>query len=222
MLYLLRVEYRILEGWSLITFGAETDYYLEEKYSWLRPVIVKWLKINRDYIEEHECEDCLYWYTEWASVSSFAGAVWRCGGFALEEYSAKKGKEGYSGRIDLYFSFSDFGVVAEAKADWLNLSSNKVVNFNESISSIINKADEAIECTLEANDPDLGLSLSFIVPYANVGEDVTETMNDLHNAIKGTDCSFYAWFRNTSDVEIKNSHEKVYNAVALIGKITEL
>lgn len=73
----------------------------------LRPFFEEWLKLNRDYIELTESGDNLYWYNERSNVSAIAGAVWRRGGFAQEEFSSEKGPKSdrKMGRVDLYFHF---------------------------------------------------------------------------------------------------------------------
>jgi len=65
-------------------FGVESDYFVSDEILWIEPILIQWLKINREYLEEYDCDDCLYWYNERASISSVAGAVWSClevGGF---------------------------------------------------------------------------------------------------------------------------------------------
>ena len=54
-------------------------------------------------------DDCLYWYNERATVGSLAGAIWRTGGFAVEEYREPKKRKGkhYMGRTDLWFSLGE-------------------------------------------------------------------------------------------------------------------
>lgn len=61
--------------------------------------------------------DAPWWYNERASVSVFAGAVWRSGEAAFEEYSElKRGKAKLSaGRFDLWFSCGRQEFLGEAK-----------------------------------------------------------------------------------------------------------
>ena len=55
--------------------------------------------------EEADGEDAAYWYNERATTSTLAGAVWKCKGFALEEYRCSRlyGKKASFGRADLWF-----------------------------------------------------------------------------------------------------------------------
>ena len=73
----------------------------------LHDVLNKWIDINIEYIEKYQFSDAMFWFNERANIGALAGAVWRLGGVALEEYSTIKGKgEGeYKGRNDLYFDY---------------------------------------------------------------------------------------------------------------------
>jgi len=93
----------------------------------LRSVLRRWQYLNsrlgtewaRDYL------DCPWWYNERASLSFFAGAVWSCGGWALEEFSSvknapsgAKSRSRRSGRYDLDFAIGSQEFLAEAKQCW--------------------------------------------------------------------------------------------------------
>lgn len=93
-----------------------------ERLRCLRPVLQEWIAINDQLGEEwREFGGAPWWYNERALVSLFAGAIWRKGGKALEEYSEhKRGKQRKaSGRIDLWFAFRNLEYMAEAKQCWL-------------------------------------------------------------------------------------------------------
>jgi hypothetical protein len=75
-------------------------------------------------------DDVPWWYGERASLSVLAGAIWRTGGIALEEYTVDKshrrddGQKGLmQGRNDLYFRIGRSDFVLEAKAVWPTLRS---------------------------------------------------------------------------------------------------
>ena len=92
----------------------------------LHGVFAEWIRINREVAFSWRNEDAPWWHNERASLSIFAGAIWRSGAIAYEEYSeeksapaARKGKRSaYSGRCDLYFELGGYGYVAEAKQGW--------------------------------------------------------------------------------------------------------
>lgn len=95
--------------------GIETNMRLRI----LRPVFCEWISLNERLGKEWAgVNDAPWWYNERALLSVFAGAVWRSGGSAFEEYSELKRNEQRtsSGRIDLWFSASRRDFWVEAKA----------------------------------------------------------------------------------------------------------
>lgn len=85
--------------------------------------------------------DAPYWYTERANVGLLAGAAWRCGWIALEEFQSEKidvsanettsktnaaPKTTWNGRCDLWMASEKSAEVVEAKFTWLNLLSKQL------------------------------------------------------------------------------------------------
>ncbi len=84
----------------------------------LRRILKRWCSINGQLAREWApVKDAPWWYNERASLSVFAGAIWRSGEAAFEEYSdLKRGKKRLSsGRIDIWFSVGRLSFCAEAK-----------------------------------------------------------------------------------------------------------
>lgn len=84
----------------------------------LRPILKEWVAINRKLGREWSGgNDAPWWYNERASLSVFAGAVWRTGNASFEEYSElkRRGKRLKSGRIDIWFSTRYHDFLGEAK-----------------------------------------------------------------------------------------------------------
>ena len=89
----------------------------------LRPVLQKWVALNRTLYQNWGKKDCPWWYNERAILSIFAGAIWRSGGLAFEEFSNLKRKKSrrrnryrkYAGRSDLYFQIKSKEYVVEVK-----------------------------------------------------------------------------------------------------------
>ena len=84
----------------------------------LRPILNESIAINAELGREWAAvNDAPWWYNERASVSVFAGAIWRAGEAAFEEYSElKRGAARLaSGRFDLWFSCGRQDFWAEAK-----------------------------------------------------------------------------------------------------------
>ena len=84
----------------------------------LRPILKKWVRLNRRYCEMESWEECAWWANERASISTLAAAAWTIGGIALEEYSTAKvsKKQQRTGRCDLYIKIGkDKKFACEAK-----------------------------------------------------------------------------------------------------------
>ena len=121
----------------------------------LHPVLRRWVYLNsrigtewaRDYL------DSPWWYNERASLTFFAGAVWSCGGWALEEFSSLKNapigatsRARRSGRYDLNFAIGSHEFFAEAKQCWPPLSRPDTAKdrLNDSLASAARDARSVI------------------------------------------------------------------------------
>lgn len=87
---------------------------LERGFHVRSPVLKEWQTLFEEWIlaVERFCRlspgDAPYWYTERANVGTLAGAAWRCGWIALEEFQGDKSEQslGWRGRLDLWLSSS--------------------------------------------------------------------------------------------------------------------
>ncbi|SEL81021.1 hypothetical protein SAMN05216214_1254 [Atopomonas hussainii] len=201
-------------------FGIESEVKIHsKKLSWLKPVLEQWLRVHRDYIESNNCDDSLYWYNERANVGALAGAIWRSGGFALEEFGAIKGKEEdeSKGRVDLFFQYAGKQVVAEAKQSWVYLTGNKKRDFRSLIDKALNSARSDIIRTQGSLEHQYGLGLVFLPTYTKDLENSKEEMGRFLAEINSTECDFFAWLKNTSGENLISYNNEYCDAVALIG-----
>ena len=87
----------------------------------LKPLLKEWIAANLTVVGGWaDAGDLPWWYNERASISVLAGAAWKTGGFAFEEFGDEKktGKKRqllYHGRIDLYFNVKGEHFIAECK-----------------------------------------------------------------------------------------------------------
>jgi len=99
-----------------------TSGIVTRRLSCLRPVLREWVNANRRLGRAWQSDkDAPWWYNERALISVFAGATWRLGGDAFEEFSeGKRGrrKRVHAGRVDLKFSINGNEFKAEAKQCW--------------------------------------------------------------------------------------------------------
>ncbi len=94
------------------------------------PLLEEWLLCIERYCRVAAGEDAPFIYTERANIGVLAGAAWRCGRIALEEFQYQKGyrnKKKWNGRADLYLASEKIEEMIEAKFGWLSLSTTERV-----------------------------------------------------------------------------------------------
>ncbi|POG24522.1 hypothetical protein C2855_05475 [Aeromonas bestiarum] len=189
----------------------------DQNIAWIRPILQQWAQLHKEFIEQEQYKDCLYWYNERANVSAFSGAVWRSGGVALEEYSSQKGNidNTVNGRVDLYFSKQTNIAIAEAKMEWLYFCERTRTDLKEKINIVIEKAAKDTKESLGPSGYNLGLGISFVTPYWRTGYDGSGDIQTLRTLMRSYDCAFYAVFESSNDVI--SSKGNVCNAIVLIG-----
>lgn len=205
-------------------FGVDVEFIINDKeIEVIAPILEQWVKINRDYIEQSENSENYYWYNERANISALAGAVWRCGGFASEEYSAPKGADNKMGRVDLHFVFAQKEIICEAKHGWLYLTQDKDKDYASEIKGCLDEAKHDIERTLKAHKPDLGLGIAFLAPYWDASKKYPEkAIRNLKAQLKELDASFCIYFENkTTNPSLKGKeNNEAFNSIVLVGKIS--
>lgn len=128
-------------------------------------LLEEWLLTMERYSRIMGGEDAAYWYNERANIGMLAGAAWRCGRIALEEFQQKKGYRNRSknnGRCDLWISTEINEAIIEAKFKWLSLRSTKT---KEIVERIIKKATQDAKKT-RGNEGDLqAIAVGFFPVY---------------------------------------------------------
>ncbi len=89
----------------------------------IAPILTSYLNLNERLTIDWAKEQTFpWWFNERASMSILAGAIWKVGGVAFEEFSDEKSfvkkygrRKKYRGRTDLSFSHGRHKFVAEAK-----------------------------------------------------------------------------------------------------------
>jgi hypothetical protein len=92
-------------------------------------IMEEWMLSIERYTRIMGGDDAPYYYNERANVSVLAGAAWRSGWVALEEFQSEKGyrnKAKTNGRTDLYFANESDEELIEAKFQWICLGSDNL------------------------------------------------------------------------------------------------
>jgi len=132
----------------------------------------KWIALNKEISEEWaNWKDVPWWYNERAVLSVFAGAVWKSGNHAFEEFVDQKRKVSrksgrfsrkYQGRVDLYWTVDAHEFIAEAKQCWSGASA-----LNSETTSRITKILSKACADIRKSKPhkQRRLEIVFVVPY---------------------------------------------------------
>jgi hypothetical protein len=168
----------------------------------LKPILEEWIKCVSELAEEWKHKKKVpWWYNERASLSVFAGAIWRAGGLCFEEYSDPKRTMGgrnhrsgslYHGRVDLYFSWHGFDFIAEAKSTYSGFSRND------------DRASDRLARWLKKSRDDVRpiprngqrkLAILFARPFfkKSCESQIDEKLNKWVEMLQGLDTNAYAW-----------------------------
>ena len=117
-----------------------SDFVIKNKrqFGHWATTLEEWHLAIERYCRITEGADNPYWYNERANIGILAGAAWRSGKIALEEFQMQKivftengtleesPKKEKSGRCDLWISDGNKSEFIEAKFKWINMvSENK-------------------------------------------------------------------------------------------------
>jgi hypothetical protein len=169
---------------------------------YLLPVLKNWIDANAKIAAEWKNSNDAPWCNnERASLSVFAGAIWRAGGLSFEEYSDEKRgifrKSGrlskpYQGRVDLYFNYSRKEFISEVKQVWSGFTLSRV-----NPCSRLDKALKSARRDIRKSIPygQHRLALLFAMPYfrKHVKDSITERVHLWVKAIRGLDYDALAW-----------------------------
>jgi hypothetical protein len=106
------------------------DNHVSRSLAPLSPVFNQWQKIMGD-PEWLDYGDAPWWYNEQASISCFAGAIWKSRGWAFEEaptprsHTTERGKRvTRTGHCDILFGLGKYQFIAEAKHCYPRIAQN--------------------------------------------------------------------------------------------------
>jgi hypothetical protein len=158
------------------------------------PFLRKWIALIIQSCKEWDWEDCPWWTTERALVSTLAAAAWQNGGVALEEYSNEKKRGGikYSGRCDLYMKISKKDYIAEAKICWPK--AGKRARKTKSIIEEALKASERDAKKLRGFEEEkMGIVFAVpMIPKAE-GKEISTRIKEWQSLVKRVNSTAMAW-----------------------------
>lgn len=149
-------------------------------------VIEEWVMLIDRYCRVAP-DDAPYWYTERANIGILAGACWRSGMVALEEFQWEKGyrnKPKWPGRADLWVGSDSASTLIEAKQKFIALNSRDHIKL---ITQALNDAGRNAKES-RGNQSDIrALGMVFLpvyIPATNSVVKVNQKIDDLVDLMK--------------------------------------
>jgi len=188
-------------------------YHIKQRkgMSHWEPLLEEWLVAIERFCRVTNGNDAPYWYNERANVGILAGAAWRCGRVALEEFQYEKGyknKPKWLGRADLWLASDSHEELIEAKFGWCSLKSNN---------GVMNKAQKVLDsaakdaCVSRKGDQDIvAIGVAFVPFFAKKRE--SKNLNALIEAAitdaRMCNCHALAWCfpKHTRDAVSENGN----------------
>lgn len=147
----------------------------------------------------HLIRDAPWWYNERASVSLFAGAIWKKGGSVMEEFVVPREGRGEPddrtrneyGRCDISFEVGTLKIIAEAKQVWPSLTGSECKR--AAIANGIEQAKDEVKGRPVSNGYER-YAMVFASPYVTSNTDTkTEVNNFIEAILKIEDAHAVAW-----------------------------
>lgn len=142
--------------------------------------------------------DLPYHHTERATLSLFAGAVWRShpDNFVLEEFGTDKawGSVGYRGRRDIWFTASGHSCSGEAKQQHVNLAGGST-GVDTTLSTLEVETTAAVHALSDAptpRRPERALGILFVTPFV-LRSRITKASNGLSRRQQELESRLPAW-----------------------------
>ena len=185
------------------------------------PILEEWLLGIERFCRVTGGDEAPYWYNERSNIGVLAGAAWRCGRVALEEFQYVKGfknKPKWLGRADLWLASDDHKELVEAKFRWCSLRSrNGITNIaNETLelAALDAKKTRGGDLTLKA------IGVAF-VPFYTKNVKIEELAILIESAIsnlKSSDYHAIAWCFPRETRHSKSSQGNYLPGVAILAK----
>lgn len=156
----------------------------------------EWLLCVERYCRVARGTDAPFVYTERANIGVLAGAAWRCGRTALEEFQypkKNKTKKKWNGRADLYLATDETEEMIEAKFGWASLASPRLVQ--NRLTKVLNAAVNDATAT-KAGDKDVScLAVAFLPTWlpSKRSDELDEKIVSTVAMLEDSDCHAVAW-----------------------------
>lgn len=187
------------------------------KLSHYRDLLEEWIACTNDYIGVWDGKDLPYWYNERANVSVLAGAAWRSGYTALEEFQAKKKAsevDEKTGRNDLYITNRQHAAYIEAKVVFPDIQ-----KYASATAERLNLAVNDAHIIIDSAEDTIKIGAVFVAPHNKVHPASHEKIDSFINSISLIDCDAVAWCSHPLAQSQISHDERYYPVIAVVLKL---
>jgi len=164
----------------------------------LKPLLKEWISTNVDIVGAWAgAGDFPWWYGERASISVLAGAAWKTGSFAFEEFGddkkcEKKLQPLYHGRVDLYLYVRGEHFIAETKYCQSSATFESPSTTQKLRTGLQEACEDVDKCQRHGQRK---LGILFATPYIAKSQKprADELLNTWFTAMRSVRCSCSAW-----------------------------
>lgn len=185
------------------------------------PILKTWIDITSSYTDTIDPTDSLYWNNERATLSTFAGAAWKNGHYALEEYCSYKGRRGEilkNGRTDLWIHFNEMEYIFEAKQIWIPISDQANDPIEKMITSL-NKARREVVYSKEIGQTGFGIVFTIPRIAPTFKNNSIELINNFVSKIHAIDYDFMAYTFPEKGMSVVDDEDNSYPGVVLLARV---
>lgn len=163
----------------------------------LRIILLKWITLVKNYNNlmregNSQTEDAVYNYYEQPQTSVLAGAAWKSGFVALQDFDVRRKSKKRNGRADLYIGTDSHEFIFEAKALWID-STQREGTWKNRIKNKAREAKEQINSLKGGSEKKF--SLLFITPKSSYGSEKSQIEENCQTILKHCKTNFQivAW-----------------------------
>jgi hypothetical protein len=168
-----------------------------------------------------------YWHTERANVGLLAGAAWRCGWLALEEFHSTKGdkSETWRGRLDLALHTPTHGYAIEAKQGWPYLGD---ASAESTVRATLHEAGAAARLVIPTRSvgtkSHAAVAVAFCAPYVNAARqvDVAPLAHQLLTALSTASFGAIVWCFPLRTRDLRDVKRDIHPGVILVAQVVEM
>jgi len=195
--------------------------FTARRLSHWQSVLDGWCKIHEEYCSLVQ-GDAIYWNIERSNLGALAGAAWRLGWAALEEFPQPKNlkRKRFGGRADLFLKSPKHEDYVESKMTWMTLRRGQVTPADGVLRGLTSACKDASALHLTKSS-ERRVGIVFAVPYYRMGTILPlDVFDDFFETLASHAIDAAAWCFPECARELiwKEPYENVHPGVILVAR----